>query len=43
MTDVAQTLARLSALLGPPDSDPVPLDGGITNRNYKVDFAGKPT
>jgi thiamine kinase-like enzyme len=42
MTDVAQTLARLSALLGPPDGDPVPLDGGITNRNYKVDFGGKP-
>ena len=42
MTDVAQTLARLSALLGPPDGEPVPLDGGITNRNYKVDFGGKP-
>ena len=42
MTDVAQTLARLSALLGPPDGEPVALDGGITNRNYKVDFAGKP-
>ena len=41
MTDVAQTLARLSALLGPPDGDPVPLDGGITNRNYKVGFGGK--
>ena len=42
MTDVAQILARLSALLGPPDGEPVPLDGGITNRNYKVEFDGKP-
>ena len=42
MTDVAQTMARLSALLGPPDGDPVALDGGITNRNWKVDFAGSP-
>jgi thiamine kinase-like enzyme len=40
MSDLAQTLARLSAILGPPDGDPVPLDGGITNRNYRVDFGG---
>ena len=38
MTDLAQTLARLSAILGPPDGEPVPLDGGITNRNYKVEL-----
>lgn len=42
MSDVAQTLARLSAILGPPDGDPVLLDGGITNRNYRVEFGGKP-
>ena len=42
MTDVAQTLARLSALLGPPDGEPEVLEGGITNRNYKVEFGGKP-
>ena len=41
MSDVAQTLARLSAILGPPDGDPVELNGGITNQNYKVDFGGK--
>jgi thiamine kinase-like enzyme len=40
--DLSATLARLSALLGPPDGDPVALDGGITNRNWKVDFAGSP-
>ena len=42
MTDVAQTLARLSALMGPPDGEAEPLDGGITNRNWKVGFAGSP-
>ncbi len=42
MTDLAKTLARLSAILGPPDGDPVALDGGIINRNYKVDFGGSP-
>ena len=41
MTDVAQTLARLSAILGSPDGDPVLLDGGITNENYRVEFGGK--
>jgi len=41
MSDVAQTLARLSAILGAPDGDPVLLDGGITNQNYKVEFGGK--
>ena len=40
MSDLAQTLARLSAILGPPDGEPVALDGGITNRNYRVDFGG---
>ena len=42
MSDLAQTLARLSAILGPPDGDPVALDGGITNRNYRVEFGGEP-
>ena len=40
MTDLAQTLARLSALLGPPTGDPAPLGGGIMNRNYKVELGG---
>ena len=42
MSELGPTLARLAALLGPPDGDAVPLDGGITNRNWKVDFAGSP-
>ena len=42
MTDLAHTFARLAAILGPPDDEPVPLDGGITNRNYKVGFGGLP-
>jgi thiamine kinase-like enzyme len=29
---------RLSRRLGTADGDPVPLDGGITNRNYRVRF-----
>jgi thiamine kinase-like enzyme len=42
LSDLGPTLARLSAILGPPDGDAVPLDGGITNRNWKVDFGGSP-
>ena len=42
MTELAQTLARLAAILGHPDGEPVALDGGITNRNYKVAFGGVP-
>lgn len=42
MSDLARTLARLAAILGPPDGDAVALDGGIINRNFKVDFDGKP-
>ena len=42
MSDLAKTLARLAAILGPPDGDAVALDGGIINRNFKVDFDGKP-
>ena len=32
---------RLSDLLGPLVGDPVPLDGGITNRNYRARFGEK--
>ena len=42
MYELAQTLARLSAILGHPDDEPVPLEGGITNRNFKVHFGGLP-
>ncbi len=40
MTDLTQTLGRLAAILGEPEGEPEPLDGGITNRNYKVYFGG---
>lgn len=40
LSELDPTLARLSAILGPPDGEPLPLDGGITNRNWKVDFGG---
>jgi thiamine kinase-like enzyme len=29
---------RLAARLGPVDGEPVPLDGGITNRNFRIRF-----
>ncbi len=41
MTSVAEAIAALSAELGPPSSDPVPLVGGITNRNYRLRWAGR--
>jgi thiamine kinase-like enzyme len=37
LTDV---VARLAALLGPREGGVQPLDGGITNRNYRVHFGG---
>jgi hypothetical protein len=37
LTDV---IARLAALLGPREGGVLPLDGGITNRNYRVHFGG---
>jgi thiamine kinase-like enzyme len=37
MSDLAPILARLGALLGS-HGEPQPLDGGITNRNFKVRF-----
>ena len=32
---------RLEPLLGPAAGEPVPLDGGITNRNYRARFGGQ--
>jgi thiamine kinase-like enzyme len=34
-------LHALEPQLGPPESTPVPLDGGITNLNYRVRFGGR--
>jgi thiamine kinase-like enzyme len=41
MASLADTLGSIAARLGEPEGDPVPLEGGITNRNYKVRFAGE--
>jgi thiamine kinase-like enzyme len=41
MASLADTLGPISARLGEPEGDPVPLEGGITNRNYRVRFAGE--
>lgn len=38
MPDVSAIVDRLEARLGPAAGPPVPLDGGITNRNYRVRF-----
>ena len=38
MSELAEIVERLEADLGPADGAPVPLDGGITNRNYRVRF-----
>jgi thiamine kinase-like enzyme len=38
MADLIKIVDRLSARLGTPGGEPVPLDGGITNRNYRVRF-----
>jgi thiamine kinase-like enzyme len=41
MASLADTLGPISARLGELEGDPVPLEGGITNRNYKVRFGGE--
>jgi thiamine kinase-like enzyme len=41
MASLADTLGPLAARLGEPEGEPVPLEGGITNRNYRVRFAGE--
>ena len=38
LTDV---VARLAAVLGPREGGVRPLEGGITNRNYRVNFGGE--
>ncbi len=40
MASLADMLGPISARLGELEGDPVPLEGGITNRNYRVRFAG---
>ncbi|HEX6781023.1 MAG TPA: phosphotransferase [Solirubrobacterales bacterium] len=41
MASLQDTLGPISARLGEIEGDPVPLEGGITNRNYRVRFAGE--
>jgi thiamine kinase-like enzyme len=41
MATLSDTLGPISARLGELEGDPVPLEGGITNRNYRVRFAGE--
>jgi thiamine kinase-like enzyme len=41
VASLADTLGPISARLGEIEGDPVPLEGGITNRNYRVRFAGE--
>jgi thiamine kinase-like enzyme len=38
---IENALRALEAELGPAESEPVPLEGGITNRNYRVRFGGR--
>jgi thiamine kinase-like enzyme len=38
--DLQEIVERLARTLGRPDSPPQPLDGGITNRNFRARFAG---
>jgi thiamine kinase-like enzyme len=38
--ELTEVVARLAALLGPRVGGVQPLDGGITNRNYRVHFGG---
>jgi thiamine kinase-like enzyme len=40
--ELTEVVARLSALLGPRQGGVLLLEGGITNRNYRVNFGGTP-
>jgi thiamine kinase-like enzyme len=40
LAPLADTVAALAPLLGAPEGEPVALDGGITNRNFRVRFGG---
>ncbi len=41
MADLIKIVDRLAARLGTAGGEPVPLDGGITNRNYRVRFGAR--
>ena len=39
--EIPVIVARIAALLGEPAGEPVPLEGGITNRNFRVTFGSR--
>ena len=39
--ELTEVVAHLAALLGPREGGVAPLEGGITNRNYRVHFGGR--
>ena len=41
MDEVVRIVERLAPDLGEPSGDPEPLDGGITNRNFRVSMGGR--
>jgi thiamine kinase-like enzyme len=41
MSDLTELVARLELELGPAGGPPVPLSGGITNRNYQICLGGR--
>jgi thiamine kinase-like enzyme len=41
MSDLQPFVDRLEPLLGPLEGEPEPLEGGITNRNYRATFGGR--
>jgi thiamine kinase-like enzyme len=41
MPELTAIIARLEPQLGPLEGDPRPLDGGMTNRNYRVRMGGE--
>lgn len=40
MGDLKDIVAHLEPVLGIPDAEPTPLQGGITNRNFRASFGG---
>jgi thiamine kinase-like enzyme len=41
LAQLADSLDRLASVLGEPEGEPLPLDGGITNRNFRARFGGR--
>jgi thiamine kinase-like enzyme len=41
VAELSDILQRLESSLGPLDGEPTPLDGGITNRNFRARFGGE--